>query len=489
MSFDFLYSQDYVFTRFLLQRGLALLYFIGFLIAANQGRGLLGRNGILPIPLFLKRTTFKNHPSIFYFKYSDELYTSLAWIGAALSALTFFGFSDSFGPATSLVIWILLWLLYMSFVNVGQVFYGFGWEILLLEAGFLAIFLGPTEQAVPVPIIWLYRWLLFRVMFGAGLIKIRGDECWRDLTCMYYHYETQPLPNPLSWFFHRLPKWFHKLSLLYNHLVELVMPFFYFFPSYLGYISGLSTILFQSLIALSGNLSWLNLISIVLCISCFDDNFFKFFRELPPIVAEGPVFWQPPAMLLVTAVLLFLSKKPLMNMISKQQVMNRSFDPWHLVNTYGAFGSITRERMEIVLEGTLVENPDQHTKWVEYEFKGKPGNPQRCPPQVSPYHFKIDWQMWFAAMSDYRFHPWILNLVGRILSGNKNVISLLKEDPFEGQPPKYIQAKLYRYSFTKKLKDGWWERTYLGLYLPPLSLDDESFRIYLLEEGLLPEEE
>lgn len=489
MSLQLLYSQDYAFTRFLLQKGFAFLYFIGFLIAANQGRALLGDNGILPIRLFLPRTQFRFHPSIFYYKYSDPLYTGLAWFGVALSVTAFLGYGDSYGPLLSMAVWATLWFLYMSFVNVGQVFYGYGWEILLLESGFLAIFLGPSDQTVPLFIIWLYRWLLFRVIFGAGLIKIRGDECWRDLTCMYYHYETQPLPNPLSWFFHRLPKWFQKLSLLYNHLVELIAPFLYFGPAIARYAAGILTIVFQSLIAMSGNLSWLNLITIVLSLSCFDDTFFRLVFEVPVTMAMPPAMWQVFPMLLVTAILLYLSFKPLKNMISKSQIMNRSFDPWHLMNTYGAFGSITRDRMEVVLEGTLIENPDHHTRWIEYEFKGKPGDPKRCPPQVSPYHYKIDWQMWFAAMSNYRYHPWILNLVAKLLMSNKDVLSLLKQDPFEGQTPKFIRAQLYHYKYTKRLKDGWWDRTYVGPYLPELSLDDPGFRELLISEGWLERRE
>lgn len=485
MYLESLYSNDYVFTRFVLQRGLALVYFVGFLIAANQGRGLLGSEGLLPIHIFIERTSFWDSPSIFYFKYSDLFFQIMAWFGVAVSAFALLGFSDAFNPYVSLFVWTILWLLYMSFVNVGQDFYGFGWEILLLESGFLAIFLGPSSQPVPLPIIWLFRWLLFRVIFGAGLIKIRGDECWRNLTCMYYHYETQPMPNPLSWYFHHLPRWFHKMSAIYNHLVELVSPFAYFGPRTFRVTAGLLTVFFQLLIAVSGNYSWLNLITIVLCISCFDDDFFKYFFTLPDVNFVTPAPWQPFVTVAVSLLLLSLSYKPLLNMMSSGQIMNRSFDRWHLMNTYGAFGSINKERLEIVIEGTLEKEPTALTQWTPYEFKGKPGDPRRLSPQVSPYHYKLDWQMWFAAMSDYRYHPWIINLVAKLLAGNKEVLGLLKEDPFHGEKPKFIRAQLYLYKYTDDNTEAWWHRTKVGLYLPALTLDDENFRRLLIQEGWL----
>src|SRR5262249_38586423 len=157
--------------------------------------------------------------------------------------------------------------------NVGQTFYGFGWESMLLEAGFLAIFLGDARTAPSVIVIWLIRWMLFRVMFGAGLIKIRGDECWRDLSCLIYHYETQPMPNPCSWYFHWLPKPIHQVGVLFNHFTELVVPFFYFAPQPFALIAGLITIVFHGWLAISGNFSFLGLLTMVLALATLDDRF------------------------------------------------------------------------------------------------------------------------------------------------------------------------------------------------------------------------
>lgn len=193
------------------------------------------------------------------------------WIGVALSALIISGAVDVYSWVL-FVIWAVLWVLYLSFVNVGQVFYGFGWESILLEAGALSAFLGGSHTNAQIAVMWLFRWLLFRVMFGAGLIKLRGDSCWRDLSCLDYHYETQPIPNPLSWFFHHGPKWSRSSGVLFNHFAELIVPFGYFLPQPIASIAGALTILFQLLIFFSGNLSWLNVLTLCLAFSCFDDR-------------------------------------------------------------------------------------------------------------------------------------------------------------------------------------------------------------------------
>jgi hypothetical protein len=205
-------------------------YLVAFLTAVNQFRALLGERGLTPVPVFLRYTSFRRNPSIFHLYYSDRFALAVAWTGTVLSAALLAGILDHVPLAVSMVMWAALWALYLSIVNVGQVWYAFGWESLLLETGFLATFLGNAGTAPPAPILWLLRWLLFRLEFGAGLIKLRGDPCWRDLTCLYYHHETQPMPSPLSWLFHRLPRPLHRIEVAGNHLAQLVMPFAFFAP-------------------------------------------------------------------------------------------------------------------------------------------------------------------------------------------------------------------------------------------------------------------
>lgn len=484
-----LFSSEYNFTRFFFQRSLALLYLMGFLIAANQFLGLSGSRGLLSVQLYLKRTSFWESPSLFWLSSSDLTLAIAAWAGVGLAAFALTGLSDLSSTWISVLVWFLLWALYLSFVNVGQTFYGFGWEMLLLETGFLAIFLGPLKADTPTLVIWLLRWVLFRIMFGAGLIKIRGDSCWRDLTCLQYHYETQPLPGPLSWYFHHLPVWVHKAGVLFNHFVELIVPFFYFGPRRLRIAAALLTIVFQLTLIFSGNLSWLNVITIVLCIACFDDRFLaplaSVVSGLLPAASVGAVPLPAAVTIALTVLVLGLSIKPTVNLFSGSQLMNASFDPFHLVNTYGAFGSITRERDELIIEGTADPFVSAATEWKEYSFKGKPGDPRRRPPQVTPYHWKLDWQMWFAAMSPYYYHPWILNLVAKLLSGEPQVTGLLGANPFPDKPPTYVRVLKYRYRFTDWGSDAYWTRELQGIYLPALSLDDAAFRQVLEQQGWL----
>jgi hypothetical protein len=478
-------TSSYWLTRFCFQRSLGAIYLIAFLIAANQYIPLLGEHGLLPVKLFLPRATFAEAPSIFWINHSDAFLTAAIWCGLGLSALAVTGISDRWGIWVSVAVWTLLWVIYLSLVNVGQTFYGFGWETILLESGFLAIFLGSSNTKPPRIVLWLLLWVLFRIMFGAGMIKLRGDPCWRDLTCLQYHYETQPLPNPFSWYFHHQPLWWHKTCVLLAHVAELIVPWFLFAPWRKGRAAaGLVTIYFQFTLILSGNLSWLNYVTIALCIPCFDDAMLsRVIRVHRAEPAYSPVAHRIAVYVLLTAVV-FLSIQPTINLFSREQMMNASFEPLHLVNTYGAFGSITRQRFEIIMEGTESELPTDAARWREYEFKGKPGNPRRRPCIVSPYHWKLDWQMWFAAMSDYRDNPWIVNLVAKLLANDKPVLGLLAGNPFPDKPPRFVRAELYLYHFTKSHADGaWWTRERVGHYLPPLSLDDASFRDLLKEQG------
>jgi hypothetical protein len=473
-------SGGYWLVRFLFQRGLALIYLLAFLVAVFQFRPLAGEDGLLPLSRYTDHAEFRERPSIFYFYPSDRLIGALAWLGVALSVLALAGLPywlpEPWSIPASMTLWALLWLLYLSFVNAGQTFYGFGWESMLLETGFLAVFLGAGETAVPAVVIWLLRWVLFRNMFGAGLIKMRGDDCWRDLTCMDVHYETQPMPNPLSWYAHHLPDRFHRLEVLGNHVVELAIPFLYFAPQPFAAIAGLLTVGFQGWLLLTGNFSWLNALTVVLAVSTFSDGVLAW---LPGVAAPAPAATPLPlfALALVLAVVvLALSVRPVLNMLSTSQVMNTAFDPLHLVNTYGAFGSITETRYQIVIEGTDAADPDE-SDWATYEFKGQPVDPGERPPQWAPYHLRLDWQLWFAAMSPSpRRHPWFLRLLEKLLAGEEATLGLLAGNPFPEEPPRYVRAVRYRYRYTtpeeRRETGRWWHRERVGTYVRPVSTED-----------------
>ncbi|HRI67274.1 MAG TPA: lipase maturation factor family protein, partial [Polyangium sp.] len=343
-------QRPYTLTRFVLLRLLGLVYFIAFLVAFQQMRRRLGTNGLLPADTFLEFDTTKFGSRIDAFR---RLPTLLMWFGASdavLLGMSALGMALSLavvGGVTNAVVQFTLWLLYLSLSRVGQIFYGYGWEIQLLETGFLSIFLCPIREfrpfasAPPAMTMILFRWLIVRIMLGAGLIKLRGDPCWRDLTCLVYHYETQPIPSPLSIFFNELPVGAHKVGVAFNHLVELIAPIFAFWPRKARLIAGCLFVAFQFTLILSGNLSFLNWLTIVPAIACFDDDALQ--RILPKKLAywfaekpvRKPVQSQIITSCVATAFVAILSIEPVTNLFSERQRMNGSFNPLALVNTYG----------------------------------------------------------------------------------------------------------------------------------------------------------
>lgn len=461
-------APEYWLSRLVFQRALAAVYLVAFLTAALQFRALLGERGMLPIPRFVERVPFRRAPSLFHLHYSDRFFAAVAWTGCAVSAALLAGL-DSWLPLWGgMLLWLVPWALYLSIVNVGQTWYGFGWESLLLETGFLAVFLGNDEVAPPVVVLFLLRWLLFRVEFGAGLIKMRGDECWRKLTCLHHHHETQPMPGPLSWFFHHLPGPLHKAEVAANHFTQLVVPFLLFAPQPIATAAAALMIVTQLWLVLSGNFSWLNWLTIVLALSAVR------FPVSPPSAPAAPL-WYEIVVLAVAALVVVLSHRPVVNMLSRRQVMNRSFEPLRLVNTYGAFGSVSRVRYEVVVEGTLDDPPREDADWREYEFRGKPGDPRRWPRQFAPYHLRLDWMMWFAALSPAYAGVWFGAMVERLLENDRDTLKLLRRSPFPpGRPPRYIRARLFRYRYTSwrelRATGACWNRTYVREYLPPTRL-------------------
>jgi len=487
----------YWLTRFVILRLLGFVYFVAFLVAANQIVPLIGAHGLLPVDSFFERVRaalgsdaagFARLPSLFWFGHSDTTLVAVAWIGAALSAAVVAGYANALLLAA-------LWALYLSFVHAGQDWYGYGWEIQLCETGFLAIFLCPLldgrpfpRRAPPLPVIWLFRWLIFRIMLGAGLIKLRGDACWRDLTALDYHFETQPIPGPLSRWFHFLPRVVLRAGVLFNHLAELVAPWAVFAPRRWRHLGGALIVALQVVLILSGNLSFLNWLTLVPALAYFDDSLWT--KILPRALvcrAEHAAATAEPSRAMtrtawvVAVVVAALSIQPVVNLLSSRQVMNTSFDPLELVNTYGAFGSVGRERFNVVFEGTSAATPDDRADWRPYLYRGLPVLLDRAPPQVAPYQLRLDWQMWFAAMSDYQHYPWTVHLVWKLLHNDPGALSLFAANPFPQKPPRYIRAVLYRYHFAApgNVAGHVWEREPLGLWLPPLAADSDELRRFL----------
>jgi hypothetical protein len=491
-------GNTYWLTRFLILRLLGFVYAAAFLVAANQLVPLIGEHGLTPARDFLnvvqtqlgsRSAGMLRLPTLFWFGISDHVLLIFSWLGLALSLVVLAGYANA-------ILLAVLWAMYMSIVHIGQIWYGYGWEIQLLETGFLSIFLCPLLDGRPFPkcrppilVIWLFRWLGFRIMIGAGLIKLRGDPCWRDLTCLYYHYETQPIPNPISRYLHFSPRWLLKFELLWNHFIELVVPWFSFGPRMARHIAGVLLVTFQIFLIISGNLSFLNYLTIIPFLACFDDTFLR--RFLPGALvrrAECAAQESPPSSVnnaiavALTILVIWFSIPTVLNLASGRQLMNYSFNALDLVNTYGAFGSVGRERDEIIFEGTDDALITGDTKWEEYEFKAKPGDPDRRPAFIAPYQPRIDWQIWFAAMASPGEYPWTLHFVWKLLHNDPGTLSLLANNPFPDAPPRYIRARLYRYRFAPIGDKTWWQREPIGEWLPALSTDNQQFRRLL--EGM-----
>ena len=477
---------DYDIARQVLQRGIAAIFVIAFVSALAQFPALLGENGLLPVRRFTQVVSMRRAPSLFQWRYSDRLLRLVAWWCVLLAASVVLGLPQA-GPAwLPMLVFLVLFGAYLSIVNVGQTFYAFGWESLLVEAGFIVAFLGSDAVATPLPILLFLRWLVFRFEFGAGLIKIRGGREWRDLTALFYHHETQPMPNPVSWFVHHLPRWFHRGEVLGNHAVQLLLPFLLFAPQPVASIAAGIIVLSQLWLVLTGNFAWLNWITIVLAASAVDDASFRWLggwvvpalrdpaqRQAP---GEQPV-WFVVVVLAVTALLLVLSYWPARNLLRRRQLMNASFNAFHLVNAYGAFGTVTKERFEVVVEGSAAEDPRSEDGWLAYEFRGKPGAVGRLPGQFAPYHLRLDWLMWFLALGA-RDTRWFEVFLARLLQGDRATLRLLAGNPFPDGPPRFVRARVFRYRFStpaeRRAGHVWWVRTEAGVLVPPVTLPPQA---------------
>lgn len=474
---QWLAANDYVLAREILQRGVALIYLIAFISTLNQFRALAGERGLLPVPELLAGRGPRGPTLFTRIGYSDNKLVAICVAGIVISAMLLAGLPQTGPPWAPLAAFLALWGLYMSVVNVGQVFYGFGWEMLLLEAGFTVGLLGSHRVPPPVTILALIAWLLFRLEFGAGMIKWRGDPAWRNLTALYYHHQTQPMPGPFSRNAHLAPKWWHRVEAAGNHVAQLLVPFLLFAPQPVASVAAAVVIATQLWLVATGNFAWLNAITIILAGGRLGDPVLRWLlpwlpaQQVPP--PAGPLWWE--VLVLAGSLLLVVASVPaLRNLFSARQLMNASFNRWQLGNAYGAFGTVTRERIEIVIEGSSDPEPATAT-WSEYRFKGKPGDVFRRPRQFAPYHLRLDWMMWFLPLGSVH-QRWFHRLLIRLLEADPPTLALLADDPFAGARPRFVRVLSYRYRFADRARhrlDGAvWVRDQRQLLIGPVGRDE-----------------
>jgi hypothetical protein len=484
-------SAHYSMGAWLFLRALGIIYATAFLSLAVQIKGLAGRQGILPAREFLAdvkerfgRRRFLAVPTVFWFNQSDAFLQCLCWICVLFSTLLVAGIAP-------MLMLILLWVSYLSLLSVMRLLLGYQWDILLLETGFLAIFLAPLRffsmapvDLPPWPVLLLVYWLLFRLMFLSGLAKWRsGDMSWRRLTALAHHYETQPLPTPLAWFAHQLPQRFHKFSAVLMFVIELLVPFLIFAPPPYRHVGGLLIVGLMLAIMLTGNYCFFNLLAIALCLPLFDNDFYeRLFPWIGTTAQSSSLHLRGEWLALPGMTIFALSMIRLFRLFRSESplviAVNQFLDSFPIANCYGLFSVMTTTRMEIMVEGSR-----DGRAWRPYHWKWKPCDPKRAPPWVAPLQPRLDWQMWFAALGDYRLNGWFIAFLVRLLQGSRPVLALLPSNPFPEGPPTYIRAVLYEYHFTdrktRRVTGAWWTRQRRALYCPVYSLRGE-------ERGLMP---
>jgi len=475
---------SYSHARWLFLRLLGLVYFCAFVSLIPQIVGLVGRNGIMPAGA------------------SDAALRGVCIGGALLSVVLMAG-------CVPLLVLPLLWAAYLWLSIACGVFLGYQWDALLLETGLLAVLVAPATWRdhwrdriePPRPAVWLMWWLLFRLMFGSGAVKLAsGDPTWRNLTALTFHYETQPIPNPIAYYAHQLPIAFNKASTAMTLAIELGAPLLILGPRRARLAATALLAGLQVVIAMTGNYAFFNPLAIALCVWLIDDaswqavasgsstllrtilspskdRFSPTYREGRNITEGPPEGGHHVRRMLSIAAAILIVPISLLHLTTSlgwlppgwqfAAVAAEIIAPLRSVNSYGLFAVMTTTRPEIIVEGS-----DDGATWAAYEFKYKPGDLERRPPFVAPHQPRLDWQMWFAALGTYEENVWFQNFCLRLLEGSPDVLGLLARDPFEGRPPRYLRARLFRYRFSALGEAAWWTREPLGDYSPVLTLSN-----------------
>ncbi|MCU1335475.1 MAG: hypothetical protein JWO19_1056 [Bryobacterales bacterium] len=476
-------------TQWVFLRLLAAIYLVAFASLAVQVTGLLGEHGISPAHDFFDRIgtnlgwmRFWAVPSLFWWNSTDAVLAGACWAGVVLAAILFAGYLERLAL-------VLLYVLYLSFSLAGQEFLSFQWDALLLEAGFLAIFFGYTSVTQKT-IAWLYRWLAFRLYFLSGFVKLAShDPTWRSLSALDFHYYTQPLPTILAWYADKLPRWFHHASTFAVLAIELGAPFLIFAPRRIRFFGAGLLLGLQALIFATGNYTFFNILTVAITLFLFDDQALRGIVWTPRRV-RGWLMAEPARsgrigrlgaaaltlLLLPLGLARIYENVPLAPQLPQPiETLAGYVAPFQVVNSYGLFAVMTTTRLEIIVEGS-----DDGQQWRAYEFRYKPGDVNRAPRWAQPHQPRLDWQMWFAALGDYRSNPWFVTFLERLLEGSPEVLALLEKNPFPDHPPRYVRAVTYDYRFSTWDEHhetrAWWHREPQGEYLPAIGLRTTAAR-------------
>jgi hypothetical protein len=421
---------------------------------------------------------FYEVPTLAWISASDGFLTGLAVAGAVATVLLI----ADVAPALMLA---LAWLLYLSLVQVGGIFFQYQWDALLLESLFASIFIAPVrllprlrgDDEPALAGVWILRMLVFKLMFLSGAVKLLArDDTWTSLHALDVHFFTQPIPSWTAYYAHHLPHWLLAAALVITFIIELALPWFAFGPRRLRIAFGLGTMFLMLMIGLTGNYGFFNLLTFALALWCFDDAALRRlvprrWRERTPDPARPPErrlprVWRAGAAAAAVAILTLSAVHFYRRLDRKSE-----FGQWLVeltghymtVNSYGLFQDMTLTRPEIIVEGSR-----DGVTWEAYEFRYKPGDLDRRPPQLGFHMPRLDWQMWFAALYGCDYTRWFEGFEARLLEGRKEVRALLAHDPFGDDPPRYLRTTVYDYTFTEPDEPGWWRRADPRPFCPPV---------------------
>jgi hypothetical protein len=511
-------STSHFIARWLFLRALGLIYFSAFFALLFQVRGLIGSQGILPAADYLRSAhslgvlRFWYVPSLLWLSSSDRMLMALCWIGliAALILVV------NVWPRVMLLV---CFLCFLSFVSTAQDFSGYQSDGMLLEAGFLSLFLAPSgiypgwgRRHPPVrAAIFLLLWEWFRIYFQSGVVKLEsGDPTWRNLTAMYEYYQNGPLPTWIGWYLQHLPHWFHIATAVATLMMELVLVWMAFLPRRWKIACFFIVTVWQVGVISTANYAFLNYLVLILAILLLDDKFLQRFvpsrwkNSLVQKALQSPVsefedpayaneetriptkpkslpFFRSGLLAVVLTWIFYATAIPLVRMFWHDAPLPTKplavLEPFRIANQYGLFAVMTPHRYEIEFQGS---NDGLH--WVAYPFRYKPQALNERPRIYAPYQPRFDWNLWFASLGPWQQNPIVPRTEELLLEEDRDVLRLFAGNPFPDAPPHVVRAVLWQYWFSsleQKHREGvWWQRQFLGAYAPTLiRLDNGRFGI------------